>query len=532
MTAHTTQFSTPGYRYLKNSTAAFGLQGTGSGKLRYGGSYVTLQSPTDPNTWALVIEKVSAEHSPCVRPGLAPYETDTETATFQLGGNLLAASPKEVFVWLTQLSFGPDDPEQQEFAFLGSIPVSASGAFSLNITVDSIVTVSPQNVGKRGWTPNDPSVPPPKQFPTAYTDTFDSCAISSEAAFFSDQNGAFGCEADPSNSTNIIMRQKTVLRPITWSGDLRPHSLIGSRDQVDVSLSISVAFSSLSEGAIIGARGSGTDDTLGFLLAVDAAGHYNVTTSMLALDLKGLVAPLIQGTLPLPSLPIPPNEWHRFRLDVNGSFASAWVDSIPIFNGLNFTNSSGANGVPRSGFGGVIGTVRYGQFVAFDNLELYSTYASCPVGEGKKKIEAGLAVTLVSCWTEVGYLKGSGWSFNPSSPGSTNGTFSLREDPSLCVTIVPQKEAPGQTLPWPVIVSPCTSPPSPYQLFSQDYVQLYETTISNPYSGRCLDIYQQQADVGTPIDAWPCNPTQQWYYDFHEYGQIIDVNNVVCLGLC
>jgi hypothetical protein len=61
-------------------------------------------------------------------------------------------------------------------------------------------------------------------------------------------------------------------------------------------------------------------------------------------------------------------------------------------------------------------------------------------------------------------------------------------------------------------------------------MQLYSTSISNPASGRCLAINNGRPDIGAAITAQPCNK-QQFYYDFST-GEIVDINNVVCLGVC
>lgn len=82
VTAHITQFSQPGWLYAVNGTGP----GTGSGLLQFGGSYVTLQS-VDKSDFTIVVEKMSRDHSPCVRPNLADYTTAAETVTFKLGGS-------------------------------------------------------------------------------------------------------------------------------------------------------------------------------------------------------------------------------------------------------------------------------------------------------------------------------------------------------------------------------------------------------------------------------------------------------------
>lgn len=58
--AHTTQFTAPGWNYLP--------VGSGSGLLTAGGSYVTLVD--GKGGYTTVIEKMSWAHSQCIRPNL------------------------------------------------------------------------------------------------------------------------------------------------------------------------------------------------------------------------------------------------------------------------------------------------------------------------------------------------------------------------------------------------------------------------------------------------------------------------------
>jgi hypothetical protein len=58
-------------------------------------------------------------------------------------------------------------------------------------------------------------------------------------SFVSDQNGNFECRPNPSDPTRtVVMRQMVPLSPISWGGDTRPHTLIGSRDLVDTSMTL------------------------------------------------------------------------------------------------------------------------------------------------------------------------------------------------------------------------------------------------------------------------------------------------------
>jgi len=501
VTAHTTQFSQPGWRYLLNGTGT----GTGSGRLAAGGSYVTLQSP-DGSDVSIVIEKMSHDASPCVRPDLPWFDTADETATFTLGGSLAAVT--KLYVWHTNFAFGPGDV-QSEFEQLAPIAV-VGGGFTLNVTVNSMYTLTTLPTGRKGQAGTP--IPPPAMFPSVHTDDYDACPPSSEAAYVSDQNGSFECQEDSDAAHGMIMRQMTPLRPITWGGDVRPHALIGNRDFVNVSYYHDVKLNADGEGALLGVRGAGTDDTAAALWAFDATGRWNITALMS--DVTAGVTPLASGTLPVAGFGV--GQWHTFRMDANGSLISGWVDGIPVFAGLDVSGRVGRSGHV------VMGAVSYGQYPSFDNLAIFSTITRC----GGSPLVAGAPISLVECATEVGPSASSTWDFTPLAAGSIVGTFSLRNVTGLCMAVVPQP-APQEA--WPVTLAPCNAGDANQQ-WAQNYTQLYQSTISNPASGHCLDIFNAQPDIGTAIDAWPCHG-QSWFYDYLP-GAIMDINSVTCLGVC
>ena len=89
VTAHTTQFTSPGWRYLQTS-----------GHLNSGGSYVAL---TDGGTaLTIIIETMSHDQSVCIRPPLPEYEVQEQNATFMLGGSF-KGKIKSFYMWQTQL---------------------------------------------------------------------------------------------------------------------------------------------------------------------------------------------------------------------------------------------------------------------------------------------------------------------------------------------------------------------------------------------------------------------------------------------
>ena len=128
ISAHTTQFVQPGYKYLNHSS--------GVGHLTDGGSYVTLTNGKD---WSLIIEKMSHDHSRCIRPFLPEYAVMPELATFVLGGSMKTASI--VHVWRTQLDFSYKNTSQSYYGnstfFERQTDIEVkNGQFQLQIDVD------------------------------------------------------------------------------------------------------------------------------------------------------------------------------------------------------------------------------------------------------------------------------------------------------------------------------------------------------------------------------------------------------------
>ncbi|XP_028633118.1 galactocerebrosidase [Grammomys surdaster] len=84
VSAHTTQFTQPGWYYLKTV-----------GHLEKGGSYVALTDGLGNLT--IIIETMSHQHSTCIRPYLPYYNVSRQLATFTLKGSLGSPPPTEAF---------------------------------------------------------------------------------------------------------------------------------------------------------------------------------------------------------------------------------------------------------------------------------------------------------------------------------------------------------------------------------------------------------------------------------------------------
>jgi len=512
-TAHTTQFATPGdFSYLTQGADAAGAAGTGSGLLALGGSYVTLQN-FKTGDFSIVIEKMSRDHSPCCRPGLPAFDVAAEDATFTLVG--APAKATTLRLWRTHWSFGAPGDVTEEFIEQAPIAV-VGGKFTLTVEPDSIYTVTTLTTGNKG---TFAAPPPPALFPAAHVDDFSACAPSAEAPYFQDQNGIFECQ--PADATGrVVMRQMVPLLPIAWGGDTRPHSLIGSRDLVNTSMTLDVRLPTANASFLLGARLAGTTNSVGLVLAVDATGAWNITGAM-ANVLKGPV--LASGAL---SAPLGVGAWHTLRLDVNGSTVNLWVDGA-----AQIANLAAGAWIAASGHNGV-GTVQFGHYSEFSQFSLFSTQVFC----GADAPAAGAAIVAVSCASEVGPRAGGQLDFTPLDAGAcpfgspcagANGTFALASDASLCLST-----AGAAADDWPVVLAPCDAT-SPAQVFTQAYTMLYSSAIVHAASGRKVCLVAP--DIGAPAMAHARGPagTCESFVYVGDEREIVSVNaGSVCLGTC
>ncbi|MDP2436756.1 MAG: hypothetical protein Q8P67_13485 [archaeon] len=517
-TAHTTQFSDPdSWRYLP--------LGSGSGLLSAGGSYVSLVDQK-AGSLTVVVEKMSSTFSACVRPSLAPFDTQPELALFSLSNSSLSS----LHLW--QSCFASSSPQQPVyFQPQGTIPV-VDGQFSLAINPDCVYTLTTLSSGSHPSPPPSSPVAPPSLFPQHHSDDFESCAISSEGAYFSDQNGAFQCVDSRDPLFGVVMQQMVPLRPITWSGDMRPFSLIGHRDLRNGSLACDASIASPSGSVMFGihmqpASFSGDYSAYrGIIWGVNASGHWGLYTSIK--EVASL--PLLSGSLSAVSS----GSWHRYRLDVNGTLVSVWVDGKPVISALSL------KGLPTSGHG-MIGTQQYGDSSMFDNFVLHSEYQQClssPV--------SGSPVSVVECSSEIPASPGSLWQFSAAPNSNVSSVVSLSSDPSLCLAVVPLAD---HILDWPLQLAPCNLS-DPLQLFAWHFIGVspdneQPSWIYQPHSPssptpslwsqvRCLDVPDPNANIGSPMTASICRPHrvyQSFWYDYPSQ-QIGNEGTATCMGVC
>jgi hypothetical protein len=112
-------------------------------------------------------------------------------------------------------------------------------------------------------------------------------------------------------------------------------------------------------------------------------------------------------------------------------------------------------------------------------------------------------------------------------------TIALRANESLCVAAVET----GDGSPWWLQLADCNGS-DPLQRWAWTFDGIAPdgervSFIYLPASQRCIDIYGQRADIGAPMDAWPCNvgANQAFFFDY-DSAEIANEATATCVGVC
>ncbi|XP_071755244.1 galactocerebrosidase isoform X2 [Centroberyx gerrardi] len=336
ITAHTTQFTQPGWTYLQTV-----------GHLAQGGSYVALTDGKGNLT--VVIETMTHDHSVCIRPPLPAYNVTSQNATFQLKGSF--ASIKALQVWRSKFDFKTKKPS----FFEKLTPLKLlDGSFILSLAEDEVYTLTTITTGLKGRYP-DP--PPSARFPRVYKDDFNvPNPPFTEAPDFADQTGVFEYYinlTDPGPHV-FTLRQVLTQRPVTWATDAdQTISVIGDYQWENLTVSCDVFMESVKTGGVfLAARvdkgGQSVRSAMGVFFWVFADGTYKVTNDLAG---KTVLAEGQSGTRAY--------GWHTLTLTVKGQYASGFLNGYPLWkNAVVLT--------PKNGWA-AIGTHSF-ELAQFDNF--------------------------------------------------------------------------------------------------------------------------------------------------------------------
>ncbi|NXE25864.1 GALC Galactocerebrosidase, partial [Ardeotis kori] len=338
ITAHTTQFTQPGWTYLQVG-----------GHLEGGGSFVALTDGLGNLT--IIIETMSHNHSQCIRPPLPHFSVTPQRATFHLKGSFYMVETLQV--WHSRLGF--ESGNSSLFQQLRPLKV-LKGSFSLDLNEDEVYTLTTLKTGQKCGCPEPP---PPEPFPSNYKDDFNiRNPPFSEAPNFADQTGVFEYFINASDPGDHVftLRQVVVQRPITWASDAdQTISLIGNFKWVNMTVTCDIYIEKQRDGGVfIAGRvdngGIYVRRTTGVFFWVFADGTYRVTGDLAGKEI------LMKGVAGVRD-----NVWHTITLNVQGTSASGLLNGYPLWE--NVTISKPSNGWAA------IGTRSF-EFAQFDNFHV------------------------------------------------------------------------------------------------------------------------------------------------------------------
>ncbi|HEV2418456.1 MAG TPA: family 16 glycoside hydrolase [Terriglobia bacterium] len=302
VTAHTTQFAQPGWRYIDS---ACGLLKNSDGKSD-AGSYVTLKSP-DGGDYSVIVETVQAA---------APTRV-----TFHITGGL---STGTVHVWETNAD--------KTFEHVSDI-TPQNGSFSLTLDADSLYSLTTTTGQHKG----DAATPAVAPFPFPYSDNFESTPDGRSPKYLSDQDGAFEvwpCEG----RAGRCLRQVITQIPIPWAITPDPFTMLGDAQWTDYTVSVDARADSAGGVALMG-RIDSSDFfkenharwPSGYILTVDQNKWQLVSSQY-----KHPSRTLAEGALGFPI-----KTWRRLELRFKGDQIVAMIGGKQVASVADETHKSG-----------------------------------------------------------------------------------------------------------------------------------------------------------------------------------------------
>ena len=367
ISAHTTQFTARGWKYLSVPGGGSGLLPESAGN----GSYVTLVPPPaavgaasssfSSSDFTLVIEKLAGA---CLHCDAQPVEDGV--ASFATAGGL-AGPGATLQVWRSN--------ETRQFWRDADLTVGADSSFSVFVPRDAVVTVTTVAGGRKGA---PASIPPPAPFPLPYADDFASYAEDATPRFFSDQQGSFAVRGG-------ALRQVVPVDPgpNRWAHeDLDPMTLIGDGGLADVTASVTAAFAAPEAGSanatyvqlcgrIAAYTGFRQQPCPGLCLSLNSSGAW-VARAGAAVLASGRLGGAFDPTVP-----------RRLSVSFSGATnVSGSIDGAPLFHG--------AAAAPFLA-GGLVGLGTGYHDATFSDFQLVAVapLAAGPASDTAKQLPAG-----------------------------------------------------------------------------------------------------------------------------------------------
>jgi galactosylceramidase len=273
VTAHTTQFAQPGWKYL--DSACLLLPG--------GGSCVALLAPNGSD-YSIILETSDAKES--------------QNLKIKLAGGL---SNQRVHVWRSD--------GRQQFLMLEDI-VAQDASMLITVEPDSVYSLTTTTGQRKGWA----KPPPPASFPSNYKEDFAGCPPGSTPKYWSDYAGAFEVVKRGDGKGNAL-RQVIEKKGIEWQKNAFPESFCGEMEWEDYTISADALIEKAGFLSLFGRISlvhQNDDPPLGYWLKVADSGNWELLAAKT--KLAGGVVPFSADT------------WHNLKLWFLGNLITVTID--------------------------------------------------------------------------------------------------------------------------------------------------------------------------------------------------------------
>lgn len=300
-TAHTTQFTQPGWQYLDAA----------HGDLQNGGDYVSLKSPNGKD-WSVVLQTIDAK---------TPQRVD-----FRIAGGLDAST---IHIWETNSS--------KTFEHVADISAS-SGKFSYTFDPDSLYSLTTTTGQHKGTAVSPPSA----DFPFPWHANFKTVPLHGTPELLSDQDGAFQVESC-NDRAGKCLEQVITQKPIPWGPLPDPWTLAGDVKWTDYRVRSAIHMTGEGSVMLLGRIDSadvfaGQDAKLpsGYAFQLYSDGAWSIVSATYKMPTITLAQGKIQESQ---------NAWHTMDLSFHGHQVSALLDGKVLASVHDTSHTHGMFGI-------------------------------------------------------------------------------------------------------------------------------------------------------------------------------------------
>ena len=282
LTAHTTQFTDPGWRYMDKACAKID-------PATWGGSYVTLRNPKTGD-WSMIV---------CADKPV--------TLDVQVAGKLAKG---DVHVWKSN----------EKIQFVEEKPLRlTNSAFTVSLEGNSVYTLSTTTGQKKGA---HPAPPPAADFPLPYKEDFESYTAGVIPKYLCDQKGSFET-AKRADGKGMCLKQIVPKEGIAWGGPGGvPNTVFGDKLWTDYTIQADV----LVTGGKVGIGGRYLyGQFLGWDFVLQQDGSWSVHAPHVANGQES-VKSLATGKI----TDFTPGKWHHLAVSLKGEDMLVTVDGKEV----------------------------------------------------------------------------------------------------------------------------------------------------------------------------------------------------------